>query len=262
MKRSARIAAALILSIAAAPMFCRADAAMAPEPSHADWQIFLSRYLDTAAADGVNRLRYSEVTPEDKALLNGYLKTMQQVNPNTQVDPARRAFWINLYNAQTVASVLKEHPLKSIRDIKVPGVASQGPWDAKVLKVDGANLSLNDIENKILRVRWKDNRIHFALNCASIGCPNLSPLAFTRANLESQLEKGAKDFLNSPRGATFQGGVLKLSSLFDWYRADFGKTDKEVLETLARYAPAETAAKLRTFTGRIEYQYDWNLNGI
>jgi hypothetical protein len=262
MKRSTRIAAALILSIAAAPLPCRADAAMAPEPNHAAWQKFLSRYLDTTAADGVNRLRYAEVTPEDKALLDGYLKTLQQVNPNTQADPARRAFWINLYNAQTVASVLKAHPLKTIRDIKVPGVASQGPWDAKLLKVDGASLSLNDIENNILRVRWKDNRIHFALNCASIGCPNLSPLAFTRANLESQLEKGAKDFLKSPRALAFEDGVLKLSSLFDWYRADFGKTDKEVLEILARYAPAETAAQLRTYTGKIEYRYDWNLNGI
>ncbi|MDQ3000262.1 MAG: DUF547 domain-containing protein [Fibrobacterota bacterium] len=262
MKHASRIAAALLLVIAAAPLFCRVDAAMAPEPSHARWQKFLSRYLDTSAADGVNRLRYSAVTQEDKALLDGYLRDMQRVNPNTQVDPAKRAFWINLYNAQTAASVIKALPLKSIRDIRIPGSASQGPWDAKLLKVDGAALSLNDIENKILRVKWKDNRIHFALNCASIGCPNLTPLAFTRGNLEAQLEKGAKDFMKSPRGIAFDGTVLKLSSLFDWYKADFGKTDREVLESLARYAPPETAARLKSHSGKVKYQYDWNLNGI
>ncbi|MDB5105210.1 MAG: hypothetical protein JWP91_2899 [Fibrobacteres bacterium] len=270
MKRIARIAALVLWSLPVllaaialtVPGATRADAAKAPEPDHAPWQGFLSRYLDTTASDGVNRVRYSAVTPADKAALKGYLRYLQSQKAVAMDGKVRRAFWIDLYNARTVDAILDAYPIKSIRDIKAPGAASAGPWDAKTMKVDGVPLSLNDIENNILRAQWKDGRIHFALNCASIGCPNLSPRAFTAATLEAQLEKGARDFLRSPRAAAFEGGTLRLSSLFDWYKGDFGKTDKEVLESISRFATPETAERLRAYAGKIEYRYDWNLNGI
>jgi hypothetical protein len=245
-----------------APLATLAETAQAAEPSHAPWQALLTRYLDTSSLDGVNRYRYSAVTQAGKAALEAYLKDMQRVKASALKDKAQRAYWINLYNAQTVAAVLKAYPVKSIRDIKLPGSASQGPWDAKLLKVEGRGLSLNDIENGILRAQWKDNRIHFALNCASIGCPNLSPRAFTAANLEAQLDKGARDYLRSPRGAAFTDTALRLSSIFDWYKGDFGKSEKEILETLARFSAPDMAKRLKAYSGRIEYRYDWNLNGI
>ncbi|MDB5050851.1 MAG: hypothetical protein JWO30_3922 [Fibrobacteres bacterium] len=239
-----------------------AEAAVeAVKPDFMPWQNFLTRYLRTGTRDGVNRVRYAAVTPADKAALNAFLKSMQAEKPSVLGADAQRAFWINLYNAQTVAVVLNAFPLKSIRDIKMPGSKSQGPWDATLLKMEGKDLSLNDIENGILRTQWKDNRIHFALNCASIGCPNLSPRAFTAANLEAQLEKGAKDYLRSTRGAAFEGEVLKLSSIFDWYKGDFGKTDKEMLEALSRFTGPEMGKRLKEYSGKIEYRYDWNLNG-
>lgn len=248
-----------------APMKTLAETARPHGPSHAVWQTLLARYLDTAASDRVNRFRYSAVTPEDKALLAAYLDSLQAARPSALKDAERRAFWINLYNAETVSAVLRahsaSHPIQSIRDIRIPGSASPGPWDAKLLKVEGRGLSLNDIENGILRKEWRDFRIHFALNCASLGCPNLSPLAYAAANLEARLDEGARDFLRSRRGAEFKGDALYLSSIFDWYKGDFGKTDRKMLETLARFATPEMGARLRAYTGRIEYRYDWNLNG-
>ncbi|HKP95159.1 MAG TPA: DUF547 domain-containing protein, partial [Fibrobacteria bacterium] len=138
---------------------------------------------------------------------------------------------------------------------------SPGPWDARRFKVEGRELSLDDIENGILRARWKDNRVHFALNCASLGCPDLSARAFTAANLDTLLEQGARAYLRSPRGASFTGDNLTLSSIFAWYRDDFGKTDRELLETLSRYAPADKGKRLREYSGKIAYRYDWRLNG-
>ena len=263
--RISAVTALLLLSVIFTLSAAQAAAPKSPspakEPSHAAWQTLLTRYLDTNAADGVNRFRYSSVTAADKAALDAYLDALQKAKPALLEESARRAFWINLYNAQTVAAVLKAFPIKSIRDIRMQGMSSPGPWDAKLLKVEGMELSLNDIENLILRRNWADNRIHFALNCASIGCPDLSPRVFTGANLEAQLEQGARAFLGSPRGMAFKGNLLVLSSVFDWYRVDFGKTDKEVLETLGLFTSPETAKRLKEHKGRIEYQYDWNLNG-
>ena len=269
MKRFYRIAwvTALVLAcaISASHAASKGDkagkAGNSNEPSHAAWQTLLTRYLDTTAADGVFRFRYSSVLAADKAALEAYLDGLQQVKPATLEESARRAYWINLYNAETVAAVLKAYPIKSIRDIRMQGMSAAGPWDAKLLKVEGMDLSLNDIENLILRRNWADNRIHFALNCASIGCPNLSPRVFTGANLETQLEQGAQAYLRSPRGAVFKGNLLILSSIFDWYKVDFGKTDKEMLETLGLFTTPETAKRLKEHKGRIEYQYDWKLNG-
>lgn len=261
MNRFQRIVAVTSLLLVSAIAARAPDAAKAKEPSHAAWQTLLTRYLDTAAADGVFRFRYSSVVAADKASLAAYLDDMQKVKPATLEESARRAFWINLYNAETVAAVLRAYPIKSIRDIRMQGMSSPGPWDAKLLKVEGMDLSLNDIENLILRRNWADNRVHFALNCASIGCPNLSPRVFTGANLETQLEQGARAFLRSPRGAAFKGITLHLSSIFDWYKMDFGKTDKEMLETLGLFTTPETAKRLKAYVGKIEYQYDWNLNG-
>lgn len=253
-------AAALVLGFFILVRIASAGTAADSPPDTAPWQAFLSRYLDASATDGVNRVRYAAVTPADNASLDSWIKAMQAAAPSALPAPAQRAFWINLYNAQTIATVLRAWPVKSIRDIKLPG-SQNGPWDAKLLKVEGRDLSLNDIENGILRKQWPDPRIHFALNCASFGCPNLSPEPFQAARLEAQLDRGAKDFLKSPRGLAFTANGLRLSSIFDWYKGDFGKDQAGVLATLAKYAPKETAAKVKGYVGKVEYQYDWTLNG-
>lgn len=248
----------------------------------ASWQKFLTKYLDTSATDGVNRIRYAAVTASDKNNLQATLKAWQSLTISTWPQAEQRAFWINLYNAQTVLLILDHYPISSIRDIKLKqvsspdaaskdasskddsssDVASAGPWETKLIHVEGKPLSLNDIENGILRIQWKDNRIHFALNCASIGCPNLSTKVYTAENTEGQLEAQTRKFLQSPRALSLRGGKLQLSSIFDWYVSDFGGTEKTVLAFLIKYAPAPLAKDLSNWKGKIEYIYDWNLNDL
>lgn len=135
-----------------------------------------------------------------------------------------------------------------------------GPWNEKLVTIEGQAVSLNDIEHRILRPIWQDPRIHFAVNCASIGCPNLLSEAFTAQNLETLLEKAARDYLAHPRGLDFGEKSLTLSKIFDWYQVDFGNNESETLKTLSRWLPVGTAERLKAYNGRIKYQYDWALN--
>jgi Protein of unknown function, DUF547 len=226
------------------------------------WQRFLTKYIDTTSSDGVFRVRYTEVISKDKENLRTCLSNWQKTLVSSLPKPEQQAFWINLYNAQTVATVLDHYPLKSIREIKLAGSTATGPWDTKLITIEGKRLSLNDIENGILRVQWKDNRIHFALNCASMGCPNLSTQVFTAQNMESQLAALARDFLKSTRALSLVEGKLQLSSIFDWYRSDFGGTEKTVLAFIMKYGPPETVNRLANWNGKIEYIYDWDLNAV
>jgi hypothetical protein len=227
-----------------------------PDP----WAAFLARYVDTAAADGVNRVRYAAVTPADRKDLDAYIEARQKVKASALPPKERMAFWINLYNAQTVAVVLAAYPVRSILDIDISGPGTEGPWKAKLLTVEGRKLSLDEIENVILRPGFKDPRIHFVLNCASLGCPELPPVPFTAADADRSMDAAARAFVNSPHGAAFEGGALKLSSIFDWYRADFGKDEREVLQYLARYAAPALAVRLKHHAGKPSYRYDWALN--
>ena len=152
--------------------------------------------------------------------------------------------------------------MKSIRGIKIsPGVFSSGPWGANLGTIQGQKVSLNDIEHRILRPLWKDNRVHYAVNCASIGCPNLQPDAYTAGNTEALLEKGTREYVNHPRGARITGDRLQLSSIYEWFRADFGGSEESVVRHLQRYAEPVLAEKLKSFKGKLSYEYDWRING-
>ena len=226
---------------------------------HSPWQQILDRYLKAAGDPEVTRFDYAGVTPEDKALLRKYL-TELQATPILKFNRAEQfAYWVNLYNATTVNLILNHYPVDSIRDIKF-GFFSFGPWNEKLLKVDGEDLSLNDIEHRILRPIWKDNRIHYAVNCASIGCPNLATQAYTPANSEQLLQQGAIDYVNHPRGAAFLDNELVLSSIYDWYKVDFGGGEKGVIKHLLKYAKPDLVRRLSGHGRDIDYHYDWKLN--
>jgi hypothetical protein len=228
---------------------------------HAPWDAFLKKYVVTNHPSGVNRVRYASVGPEDRKILDGYILQLQQVEVTRLNRPEQKAYWINLYNAQTVKVVLDHYPVKSIRDINIsPGLFRTGPWGAKSLLIQGQKVSLDDIEHRILRPLWKDNRVHYAVNCASIGCPNLQPEAYTPENTEALLEKGAREYVNHPRGARVVGDRLDLSSVYDWFRADFGGSDAAVLLNLQLYAAPDVAGRLKGFHGKFYYDYDWRIN--
>jgi hypothetical protein len=228
---------------------------------HSEWDVFLSRYLVTDHPSGINRLRYGDVTAEDLGRLESYLDGLEAVAVSRLNRDEQEAYWINLYNALTVKVILDHYPVSSITRIDLSsGLFSRGPWEAKLAEIEGEAVSLNDVEHRILRPIWKDPRIHYAVNCASLGCPNLQRRAYTSANLEELLDKGAREYINHPRGASFEGRRLTLSSIYDWFQEDFGGSEEGVLSHLRRHASPELAAKLAGYSGRISYEYDWSLN--
>jgi hypothetical protein len=229
---------------------------------HAGWDLILQRYVNANHPSGINRFIYSSVSPADRLRLEEYLREMQAVDVSGLNRSEQMAYWINLYNAMTVTLILGHYPVDSIRDIDIsPGIFSNGPWDAKLLTVEGEKLSLNDIEHRILRPVWQDNRVHYAVNCASLGCPNLQPRAFTSQNLEVLLEKGAREFINHPRGVTFGTDRLLVSSIYFWFEADFGGSRKGIIEHLKKYLSTENLQKIDAVTSwKMRQQYDWRLN--
>ena len=229
---------------------------------HSDWTRFLADYLEKSP-DGINRMRYADVNAADRERLDGYIAKLT----STAISNYRRAeqlpYWINFYNALTLKIVLDHYPVKSIQDIDIsPGLFSSGPWDKKLVTVEDENLSLNDIEHRILRPIWKDPRVHYAVNCASIGCPNLMPQAFTAENTETLLEQGARDYINHPRGVEIVDGKPVTSKIYDWFKGDFGNNDEEVLAHLRRYAEPALREKLNGISRLNGHRYDWMLNGV
>jgi hypothetical protein len=231
--------------------------------AHTSWTKLLAKHVKPGA-DGLNRVDYAAFKSTDHAVLKAYLKDLQ----NVRVQPLGRAeqfaFWANLYNAATIDVVLDHYPVKSIKDIKLGGILSisGGPWSKKLLKVEGVELSLDDIEHNILRPHFKDPRVHYAVNCASIGCPNLRTEAFTGDQLDRQLDDAARAFVNHPRGVRIDGGRIIASKIYTWFQKDFGGTDKGVLAHVAKYAAgdlAQAVAKAKTISS---YEYDWGLNDV
>ncbi|MDN3700331.1 DUF547 domain-containing protein [Vibrio artabrorum] len=218
--------------------------------SHQDWQQFLDRYR---VKQGQNALvRYQAVSTEDKAKLKHYIKRLEQLNPLNYSKAEQYAYWVNLYNAVTVDLILDAYPIKSIT--KLGGLFSFGPWGDDVVVVNEKSLTLNDIEHRILRPIWQDPRTHYAVNCASLGCPNLQPDAFTSDNTEPLLEQAAREFVNSNKGVLVTNNKLQLSSIYQWFAVDFG-TEQQLLQHLDLYRTQPV-----TNTHKISYDYDWSLN--
>jgi hypothetical protein len=230
------------------------------EPDHGPWAELLTRHLQKDG-DGINRLAYADVTTADRDALKRYLDAMAGVVPADLNRDAQFAYWVNVYNALTVDVVLDHYPVETIRDIDIsPGWFADGPWGKKLITVDGADLSLDDIEHRILRPIWRDPRVHYAVNCAALGCPNLRPRPFTADRLDRMLTDGARAYVNHPRGANMTGDGLVVSSIYVWFQADFGGDDAGVIGHLKRYAEPGLAAALSAANGIADHRYDWTLN--
>ncbi|MDA1099280.1 MAG: DUF547 domain-containing protein [Proteobacteria bacterium] len=225
------------------------------------WDGLLRRYL-IASTGGVNLFRYGAVTAADRAELDRLVAKLAALPISAYNRAQQRAYWINLYNALTVKVVLDNGPVGSIRDIDIsPGFFSDGPWGKKLLQIEGEAISLNDMEHRILRPLWADPRIHYALNCASMGCPNLGTKAYVAQDMEARLDAAARAFINHPRGVHFEDGELVVSSIYDWFTEDFGGGEAGVLAHLRQYAAPALAEKLARH-GRLDrFAYDWRLNG-
>jgi len=244
-------------------LFGTAASGSAKTVDHSAWDALLKSYVKPGA-DGLNRVDYAAFKDGGHGALKDYISTLVAVDPATLDRKEQFALLANLYNAKTIDIVLENYPVKSIKDISLGGglltVFTGGPWKSKVVKMKGVPLSLDDMEHGILRPVFKDPRVHYAVNCASVGCPNLGTDAFTGTKLEAQLDAAARAYVNSPRGAKVGPGGLVVSSIYSWFDEDFGGNDKGVIEHLRTYATPELAQKLEGTKSISDHVYDWSLN--
>jgi len=241
------------------PIWQASDEANSAVIDHSRWQRFLDRYVERSASN-VNLVRYGAVSDADRESLRDYLASLQAVDPRQYARAEQLAYWINLYNAATVELVLRNPGKRSILRMG-DGLFSVGPWDDAILEIAGIALTLNDIEHRILRPIWRDRRIHFAVNCASMSCPDLSMRAYTGENADRQLAENEHAYINDPRGVRFsERGRLEVSKIFDWYLDDFAATPEALLDYLAEHAEEPLATQIRSYDGKIDYEYDWSLN--
>jgi len=236
------------------------DAASLAAIDHGVWDRLLKKFV-VPGRDGFALFRYGAAGPADRLNLSQYVASLTALPISTYNRAEQKAYWINLYNAVTVKVVLDHYPVKSIRDIDIsPGFFSDGPWGRKLVTVEGEKISLNDIEHRILRPIWRDNRVHYAVNCASIGCPNLQAGAYRGAALDAMLDTAARAYINSPRGVAINKGSVTVSKIYDWFIADFGDDEKSVLAHLAKYAAPALRRQLSAISRIDDVAYDWRLN--
>ncbi len=245
------------------PRWQKHDPASKQKIDHSAWDRFLKQNVVAPHPSGINRVRYQAISPDDQKSLKNYLQTLQATAISNSNRNEQKAYWINLYNALTVDLIISRFPVASIRDVNIsPGLVERGPWGAKLLTIEGEKLSLDDIEHRILRPIWRDNRVHYAINCASLGCPNLQPTAYTSDNSEALLEFGAREFINHPRGVAIQKGKLQVSSIYVWFQEDFGRGAADLMAHWQEYAEPALAGALEIYQGSLAHDYDWRLNGV
>jgi len=228
---------------------------------HSKYQQFLNTYLFSTPR-GINLVAYARVDQKGKQLLNSYINDLAGLDITQYQRNEQLAFWINLYNALTLRVVLEHYPVKSIRDINIGGWFSRGPWKKKLLAINGIQLSLDDIEHRIIRPIWQDSRTHYALNCASYSCPNLQKTAYTADDIDNLLTQAARQYVNSPRGVTISHHKLILSSIYKWYQDDFGGSEQAVINSISQYAQPKLKEQLSNIHSVESYHYDWSLNGL
>jgi hypothetical protein len=192
--------------------------------------------------------------------LDAYLAQLAAVEPESLSRNERFAFYVNAYNAWTIKLILSGYP--GVKSIKELGSLFKSPWKKKFVKLAGQTVSLDHIEHDILRPVFKDERVHFAVNCASKGCPPLYPEPFTGEKLNAQLDDAAGRFVRNPRFNRLEGNTLYVSRIFKWFRADF---NDDIIGFFNRYASSEQKKRIADVQSEIKVKYldyDWSLNGF
>jgi len=223
---------------------------------HSKFDQALKKYVDDKGLVDYNSIA------EDSGF-SEYVQSLQTARVEEFSRDGQLAFWINGYNAVTIDKVIKKKPKKSVRETFIPGVWTATKFfTSREHIVAGKRLSQDDIEHEILRKQFKDPRIHFAIICASMGCPPLPRLAYTEENVQTRLEEETRKYLNSPRGTRIDRAenTLHVSKLFDWFATDFIQKSGSTLAFMQPYLHEE----VRIFLERdpvISYlEYNWALN--
>lgn len=247
------LAAAFMYFLVGVPT-CRVDdVASDSEPiSHERWDAQLKEFVN---ADGF--VDY-DAWQRDTARLEEYLALVRSHHPNdgNWSRDEQLAYWINAYNAFTVELILDHWPLTSIKDIKDGTGFINSVWDIKFIEIEGHTYDLNNLEHGIIRPKFEDQRIHAAVNCASVSCPQLRPEAYVAERLDAQLDEQVSDWLAGFRNDLSDPAHPKVSSILKWYNKDFSWGGSSVSELIERHSDVDLPADV-TF----EYlDYDWAVN--
>jgi hypothetical protein len=195
----------------------------------------------------------------EETRLDQYLTVLENTDTKNLSRNEQFAFYANAYNAWTVKLILSAYPgVKSIKDL---GSVFKSPWKKKLARIDGKVITLDDIEHSILRPRFKDPRVHFAVNCASKGCPPLRPEPYQGGILDRQLDEMTEAFLNDPSRNRLEGRTLYVSRIFKWFSEDF---NKDIVGFFLKYAKEDLKEQLESNKNKIKVKYldyDWSLNG-
>ncbi len=248
-----------LVAVTLAALAATRPAAAGDHADHSEFDVLLRKYV---SPEGV---RYAEwrASTEDRAALDVYLEGMQEIQVSRlHASPDGRtealAFWINLYNAATLRLVLDGYPVGSIKEL---GELLKSPWEKDLVVVEGRRLTLNEIENDMIRPVFQEPRVHFALNCAARSCPPLRAEAYVPERLDEQLDDQTRRFLVDETNNRMEpDGRLRLSKILDWYSKDFGGSSRAVAEWVRPYVPA--LARLQDAEGiDVRYgSYEWALN--
>lgn len=221
----------------------QANSKSAVSLDHSKWTALLKKHVNS---DGFVDYKGFE---SDKPALKEYLNYLSSFSPDpTWSVQEQLAFYINLYNAYTVDLIVENYPTDSIKDL-------DGPWTKAFVPIGNTKISLGGIENSILR-KMNEPRIHFAINCASYSCPKLLDEAFTAQNIDAQLDRVTREFINSNKNDITKEGA-QVSKIFDWYKADYLS---DALPTLREYINKYSDLPIATEAPITFKEYDWSLN--
>jgi len=222
-------------------------------PSYEIFDTLLKKYVDDTGM--VNYKGFAKDRPKFKE----YLSLLEANAPNDEwTENEKLAYWINAYNAYTIEEILNHYPVESIKDIgstiKIPFVSTG--WDIKFINIGEEKYDLNNIEHGIIRKKFNEPRIHFALVCAAMSCPKLQNEAYDPDRLDEQLTRAAKDFLSdTDKNEIHNSDEAEISKLFNWYKGDFTK-ETTLIEFLNQYAPT----RLNEGADIDHKDYNWELN--
>lgn len=229
---------------------------------HATWNDLLMKYVDR---DGRVDYKSWHANQADLSLLDSYLKLLSSASsaPDGHTELSHKlAFWINAYNAVTIKGILREYPTTSIRN-HTPKLWGYHIWHDLKLHVGRKPYSLDEMEHQVLR-KMGEPRIHFAIVCASIGCPRLLNEAYVPDRIDDQLTTNAKDFFSRQQNFRYDANKERfyLSSIMKWFADDFGSDQASVLKRIANWLPGEaaTSAAGQNAVSVSYLDYDWNLN--
>ncbi len=222
---------------------------------HSAWDILLSEYVVELPDSPIRQFRYRDMDRAAVRQLDDYIRQMERTDPRDYPRQEQLAYWMNLYNAVSVRQIL---PLLTVEGNLAP--VPESVWTSQSVRVAGKRLSLRDIEHGILRPIWRDHRIHFGLNCATMDCPNMDSRAYTAATIRDQLRLSGTRFVNDDRGMYFADGKLTVARIFDVYQDDFATDRPTLMKVFAHYAQDMKALYLLGYQGEILASQDLRLN--